>query len=259
MTYGLREKMPELPQTPLLKNAIEILLEEGPKELAKRSLSYVEWRVSEKVLSQNGRLKAIESVYFRLWRQGLVSGDHLYTQGYYEEMVSEESAKRAEEFAESLNRYFDPTSVIDFGTGCGRFLAPFEDSCSILGIDFNRHALQVASAQISARSLEQVDLTKYYEADQEYDLALCIEVLEHLPEEASETVVRSIADSAQVAVVSPAPPGQGGTHHVNEQNFEYWIELFEGAGMEFDEQMTDQLRSDAPERLLRENILVFHH
>ena len=63
-----------------------------------------------------------------------------------------------------------------------------------------------------------------------YDLALCIEVAEHLQPEYAETLVDNVTRSARVVFWSAAHPGQGGTCHYNEQPPEYWEALFAARG-----------------------------
>jgi 2-polyprenyl-3-methyl-5-hydroxy-6-metoxy-1,4-benzoquinol methylase len=60
---------------------------------------------------------------------------------------------------------------------------------------------------------------------EQYDLAICLEVLEHLKKETAESLVSEIAKKASLLVFSAAMKGQGGTGHVNENTLEYWIEL----------------------------------
>ena len=62
--------------------------------------------------------------------------------------------------------------------------------------------------------------------EQRYDLAMSLEVAEHLPEEAADTLVDSLCKVADVIIFSAAHPGQGGDHHINEQPVEYWEEKF---------------------------------
>lgn len=60
----------------------------------------------------------------------------------------------------------------------------------------------------------------------DFDVALCLEMAEHLTERAAGSLVRSLCDAAPVVVFSAAIPGQGGTGHVNEQPPAYWAQLF---------------------------------
>lgn len=59
-----------------------------------------------------------------------------------------------------------------------------------------------------------------------FDLALSLEVAEHLPVSRAASFVRDLCGLAPTVVFSAAIPGQGGTGHINEQWPEYWRSLF---------------------------------
>ena len=61
---------------------------------------------------------------------------------------------------------------------------------------------------------------------QKYDVVMSMEVAEHLPEKSAKGYVRLLCECAPVVVFTAAPPGQGGTDHLNEQLMEYWVGLF---------------------------------
>src|SRR5262249_29925606 len=58
------------------------------------------------------------------------------------------------------------------------------------------------------------------------DLAISLEVAEHLPEDAAETFVRSLTRTSSVILFSAAIPHQGGEQHLNEQWPDYWAAKF---------------------------------
>jgi hypothetical protein len=62
--------------------------------------------------------------------------------------------------------------------------------------------------------------------DRTFDLAISLEVAEHLPEEAADAFVESLTRLASVVLFSAAAPYQGGEHHVNERWPVYWAERF---------------------------------
>ncbi len=62
--------------------------------------------------------------------------------------------------------------------------------------------------------------------DRRYDLAVCLEVAEHLPEASASKLVRQLTSAAPAVLFSAAVPGQGGTNHINEQWPDYWDGLF---------------------------------
>ena len=43
-----------------------------------------------------------------------------------------------------------------------------------------------------------------------------------------------VFEKANYAIITTAPPGHGGHHHVNEQHIEYWIDKFNSIGFDVD-------------------------
>ena len=60
----------------------------------------------------------------------------------------------------------------------------------------------------------------------QFELAVSLEVAEHLPAESAEGFVASLVRRVPVVMFSAAIPGQGGVDHVNEQWPDYWARLF---------------------------------
>ena len=50
-----------------------------------------------------------------------------------------------------------------------------------------------------------------------YELAVCLEVAEHLNESSADNLILQLTNLANRVLFSAAIPGQGGLHHVNEQ------------------------------------------
>lgn len=115
-------------------------------------------------------------------------------------------------------------SVIDVGCGEGHWGAEFQRlGCVVLGVDGDYVDSPVIP--FAAR-----DLTKPLHELEGYDLAVCLEVAEHLPESAAANLIAGLCDLAPVVLFSAAIPGQGGTGHVNEQWPGYWTDLFGARG-----------------------------
>lgn len=94
----------------------------------------------------------------------------------------------------------------------------------MLGIDgdhVNQQDLVIPPGDFLAR-----ELRKGLRVDRKFDLAVCLEVGEHLDSRFAALLVRDLTNAADVVLFSAAIPGQGGTHHVNEQWPDYWIERF---------------------------------
>jgi hypothetical protein len=65
-----------------------------------------------------------------------------------------------------------------------------------------------------------------------FDLALSLEVAEHLEPQFANVIVDTLTRHADAIIFGAALPMQGGTHHVNEQWPNYWIRKFEERGFE---------------------------
>jgi SAM-dependent methyltransferase len=119
-----------------------------------------------------------------------------------------------------------PKRVVDVGCGRGTWLAAFRDHGAeeILGIDgeyVDRQRLEIAAHEFLA-----CDLSSPIAIDRRFDLAVSLEVAEHLPEESADAFVALLTSLAPVVLFSAAIPGQGGTNHVNEQWPDYWVQRF---------------------------------
>ncbi len=115
-----------------------------------------------------------------------------------------------------------PQSVLDVGCGIGAWCDAFPDSVTTLGID------QRAGSEVSG-PYRHVDLTAPFAVGR-FDLALCLEVAEHLPESAAAGLVESLVAAAPVVLFGAAIPGQHGTGHVNCQWPDWWAARFAAHG-----------------------------
>jgi SAM-dependent methyltransferase len=124
-----------------------------------------------------------------------------------------------------------PKSVVDFGCGRGTWLKAWLENGveTALGLDgdyVDRDKLLIDRDQFRA-----VDLRAPVRLDRRFDLAMCLEVAEHLPARSARALVGSLAAAAPAVLFSAALPGQGGVDHVNEQWPPYWERLFAEQGM----------------------------
>ena len=129
-----------------------------------------------------------------------------------------------------LELFGRPASVVDVGCGTGTWLAAFREHGieDVLGIDgsyVDRSTLELPPERFLAR-----DLGRPFDVGRRFDLVLSLEVAEHLPEERAAAFVETLARLGKLVLFSAAIPGQGGTHHVNEQWPAYWAELFAAQG-----------------------------
>jgi hypothetical protein len=143
---------------------------------------------------------------------------------------TEESLESAQVVVPIIMNLLHPQKVIDFGCGHGAWLKVFQDHDvrTILGLDGSY--VVPSHLLIDRSSFRAVDLTQRWQLNGDWDLALCLEVAEHLPREASWRLVRALTKAAPLVLFSAAVPGQQGTGHVNEQWPDYWKSLFARRG-----------------------------
>ena len=98
----------------------------------------------------------------------------------------------------------------------------------MLGIDGAHVARD--SLCIEASEFAEHDLAQAFVLGRRFDLVLCLEVAEHLPDSSAALLVESLCRHGDVILFSAAPPGQGGAAHINEQPYEYWRTLFAARG-----------------------------
>lgn len=120
--------------------------------------------------------------------------------------------------------------VLDVGAGEGWWSDALFDhgAAQVDAIDHPTPSLTAEGVTI-----QDVNLEGEYTLARGYDLALCLEVAEHLSAPAGDELVRQLCRAARAVAWSAAIPGQGGTLHVNEQWPAYWEERFARHGYTF--------------------------
>jgi hypothetical protein len=118
-------------------------------------------------------------------------------------------------------------SAVDFGCGVGTWLAGLKiygvnDICGFDGIWVNKDLLV-----IPRECFIEVDFDNPVEIKRKFDLAVSIEVAEHLSENSAENFVKTLVYASDIVLFSAAIPYQGGSNHVNEQWPEYWSNIFQ--------------------------------
>ena len=138
------------------------------------------------------------------------------------ERIDEVEGVQAEWLGEYLYKLIKPRSVIDWGCASGLYLLPFSwHDVQVCGIDSE----PTAGSKLAPNEFYCMDIRRPIVTDK-YDLALCIEVAEHLQPEYADALVDNVTRSANIVFWSAARPGQGGHHHHNEQQISYWAAKF---------------------------------
>lgn len=149
-------------------------------------------------------------------------------------------------------------SAIDVGCGDGGWLAAFqaEGVAEIFGLDgpwIGDDQLKIPTSAFRRAALDQP-----LPVDRTFDLAISLEVAEHLAKASARAFVGELTRLAPMVLFSAAVPGQGGLHHVNEQWPDYWAGLFSGFGFRCIDCFRLKLWDDAKIAWwYRQNLLLF--
>lgn len=134
----------------------------------------------------------------------------------------------AEVIVPKLVEWINPESVIDIGCATGVWLNQFKKrGIRVRGVDGDWVKGQ-------KRYIDDAEITYYdFESNEEfpikekYDLAVSLEMAEHLSAEKAEKLIDILTNLSDVVYFSAATPNSGGMHHVNERWPSYWKKKFE--------------------------------
>jgi SAM-dependent methyltransferase len=142
-------------------------------------------------------------------------------------------------------------SVADFGCGTGVYVKTFRHSgVDAVGFEYSDIGRRWARER-SGVDVQPFDLRTFADAGRAFDLALSLEVAEHLEPQLALRLVDVCCAHAPTVIFSAARPGQGGQGHINPQPKSYWIERFAERGYHFDQARTRALQDYLRARLAR--------
>ncbi len=129
-----------------------------------------------------------------------------------------------------------PASVLDVGCGMGEWMDAFaEHAAHVYGVDI---------AENDRDNYLRWDLTWPLDLGAGFDLAVCLEVGEHLPETAADTLVDTLTQHSDTVLFSAAVVGQEGVGHINCQPHDYWHAKFAERGYTMSDPFRPLLISD---------------
>ncbi|MEM9119165.1 MAG: methyltransferase domain-containing protein [Cyanobacteria bacterium P01_F01_bin.56] len=146
------------------------------------------------------------------------------------EALRQGARQSAEVMVPLLMDWLQPSRVVDLGCGDGTWLSVFQ-ACGvqdIVGID--GHYVDPDILQIATDYFVPRDLSQPVALERVFDLAISLEVAEHLPAASASGFIASLVKLSDVVLFSAAIPHQGGKHHINEQWPSYWATLFQAHG-----------------------------
>jgi len=171
---------------------------------------------------------------------------HIYDDKFFREYGAANAsyAGACSFIATEIYRRFQPRSAIDWGCGAGLHAAEL----ARLGVDVIAVDAVVAADELRAGGIDirRADLTEplpFGFVPERYDLSLCVDVMEHLHEADADIALDNITQNAELVILSCAPPGQGGHHHVNEQPRRYWVARMAARGWRYDRRETGSMEN----------------
>jgi SAM-dependent methyltransferase len=183
--------------------------------------------------------------------------DARYSTAFFEEH-HERAIRSAREVVPLVIEILRPSSVVDVGCALGEWLSVFlqygiDDVLGIDGEYVDRSLLAIPRELFQAE-----DLTRPLVLNRRFDLAISLEVAEHLPAEVADSFVGSLVNAAPAVVFSAAIPEQDGFRHLNTQWPRYWAGLFASHRYRVVDCLRPQIwENEAVDFWYRQNLLVF--
>ena len=153
---------------------------------------------------------------------------------------------------------YKPESIVDFGCGTGTWLAAARQinrDIQIIGVDGDY--VDTDMLMIDKEYFLPRDLSKELDLHRKFDIAMSLEVAEHLEEKYADIFVDTLCRHSDIILFSAAHVGQGGDGHVNEQPISYWVEKFQKRGYTWHD-IRDVFKANYDiEQWYKDNISIF--
>ncbi len=186
----------------------------------------------------------------------------MYDNKFYDKMVKRSKVNNktsSQVIVPIITDLIRPQSVVDVGCALGVWTDTFKKAGNVrevLGIDgdwVDKNKLLIGKDEFRYHNLE----TKLV-IDKKYDLAVSLEVAEHISGEHAGVFVDNLVNLSDCILFSAAIPNQGGTLHVNEQWQSYWIKKFKARGYSCFDYIRPQIwDNDRVSLCYRQNTLLF--
>ena len=172
----------------------------------------------------------------------------IYDQHFFED-ANQLKIKTAEQVASVVNTFFDFRTVFDIGCGMGLYINElFKTGKVVMGCDYSADAIKMSCKDFL---IFQADISKPIILNQRFDLVMCFEVAEHIHQIYSKQLVSNCTEYSDRVIFTAVPIGQGGVGHINEQPYEFWINLFEQRSFAYNQTLSEDIR-----KKLRDNNVV---
>ena len=140
---------------------------------------------------------------------------------------------------------FNLKSAIDIGCGAGHSTEYFQHlGLSVHGVEGCKEAMENCLVDKNLIKLHDYENDGPYIPKRDYDLGWSCEFVEHVDISCMNNFFETFKKCKYLAITY-ACPGQGGHHHVNEQQEGFWVEHITKIGFAYDHNTTLELREVA--------------
>lgn len=149
-------------------------------------------------------------------------------------------------------------SVADAGCGLGIWLSVFREAGVEEVSGYDGSYVDRSRLFIPSDSFHPMELAEPSPAGRTFDLAVSLEVAEHLPPRVSGRFADFLVSLAPVILFSAAIPGQPGTAHINPRWHSFWHAEFERRGYQVFDPLRPAIWHDERVSLhYRQNIFLY--
>jgi len=164
-------------------------------------------------------------------------------------------------FVQYLKENFEFESIADIGCGTGAFVAPLQTEKKVYGFDFSVGSKDVTFLDQENRYEADLTVTDSTKVAQGVDLVMSLEVYEHIRAEFEKIYLDNVFGlNAKYVIISCAPSGQWGRHHVNCKSIEEVIKTIEENYPQYklnEEKITNFKKIKSLASFYKRNTLVF--
>jgi hypothetical protein len=125
-----------------------------------------------------------------------------------------------------------PRSVVDVGGNVGAWCKAFKEQGTEKVLCIDHPGVSKETLLIDPSEFRAWDFARGVPEPVLCDLAICLEVVEHVNEPTGEAIVDFLTRSASLVLFSAAVSGQPGWGHINNQPHAYWKDLFARHGFD---------------------------
>ena len=156
---------------------------------------------------------------------------------------------------DALPQIFEENStVVDFGCGNADYVKNLIKS----GFECEAYDGNPNTPEMTDGIGKVLNLSKDFDLGKTFDYVVSLEVAEHIPKKFQDVYVNNlIKHTDSYLIMSWALKGQGGDGHVNEQNEDYVLDLFNELGMTYHQDISKMLRDVAQLGWFKKTIYVF--